>query len=80
MIVQSFNSFDVNDDGIITKDELAQLLKIDNADLSDDVLEYMVQQVDLNNDGTISFDEFVKMLQVGEDVGQISQGTTESIL
>jgi len=55
-------------------------LKIDNADLSDDVLEYMVQQVDLNNDGTISFDEFVKMLQVGEDVGQISQGTTESIL
>ena len=80
MIVQSFNFFDVNDDGIITKDELAQLLKIDNADLSDDVLEYMVQQVDLNNDGTISFDEFVKMLQVGEDVGQISQGTTESIL
>ena len=43
-------------------------MKIDNADLSDDVLEYMVQQVDLNNDGTISFDEFVKMLQVGEDV------------
>ena len=80
MIVQSFNFFDVNDDGIITKDELAQLLKIDNADLSDDVLEYMVQQVDLNNDGTISFDEFVKMLQVGEDVGQISQGTSESIL
>ena len=42
MIVQSFNFFDVNDDGVITKDELAQLLKIDNADLSDDVLEYMI--------------------------------------
>lgn len=80
MIVQSFNFFDVNDDGVITKDELAQLLKIDNADLSDDVLEYMIQQVDLNNDGQVSFEEFVKMLQVGEDVGQISHGTSGKLL
>ena len=80
MIVQSFNFFDVNDDGVITKDELAQLLKLDNADLSDDVLEYMVQQVDLNNDGKVSFEEFVKMLQVGEDVGQISHGTSGKLL
>lgn len=80
MIVQSFNFFDVNDDGVITKDELAQLLKIDNVDLSDDVLEYMIQQVDLNNDGKVSFEEFVKMLQVGEDVGQISHGTSGKLL
>lgn len=59
----------MNDDGHITKGELEQLLKLDNADLSDDVLEYIIQQVDLNNDGKVSFDEFVKMLQVGEDVG-----------
>ena len=72
MIVQSFNFFDVNDDGHITKDELEQLLKLDNADLTDDVLEYIIQQVDVNNDGKVSFEEFVKMLQVGEEVGHIS--------
>lgn len=70
----------MNDDGHITKGELEQLLKLDNADLSDDVLEYIIQQVDLNNDGKVSFDEFVKMLQVGEDVGQISQGASSQLL
>ena len=80
MIVQSFNFFDVNDDGMITKEELEQLLKLDNADLSDDVLEYIIQQVDTNNDGKVSFEEFVKMLQVGEEVGQISQGTSGQLL
>lgn len=76
MIVQSFNFFDVNDDGMITKEELEQLLKLDNADLSDDVLEYIIQQVDTNNDGKVSFEEFVKMLQVGEEIGQINEGTS----
>lgn len=80
MIVQSFNFFDVNDDGMITKEELEQLLKLDNADLSDDVLEYIIQQVDTNNDGKVSFEEFVKMLQVGEEIGQINEGTSGQLL
>lgn len=80
MIVQSFNFFDVNDDGVITKDEIAQLLKIDNADLSDDVLEYMIQQVDTDNDGKVSFEEFVRMLKVWEQNGHIGQGKSDKLI
>jgi len=80
MIVQSFNFFDVNDDGVITKDEIAQLLKIDNADLSDEVLEYMIQQVDTDNDGTVCFEEFVRMMKVWEKDGHISQGKSRELL
>lgn len=80
MIVQSFNFFDVNDDGVITKDEIAQLLKIDNEDLSDDVLEYMIQQVDTDNDGKVSFEEFVRMLKVWEQDGHIGQGKSGQLL
>ena len=80
MIVQSFNFFDVNDDGVITKDEIAQLLKIDNADLSEDVLEYMIQQVDTDNDGTVCFEEFVRMLKVWEKDGHIGPGTSGQLI
>jgi hypothetical protein len=80
MIVQSFNFFDVNDDGVITKDEIAQLLKLDNAELSDDVLEYMVQQVDTDNDGKVSFEEYVRMLKVWENDGRIQPGTSGQLL
>jgi len=80
MIVQSFNFFDVNDDGVITKDEIAQLLKIDNNDLSEEVLEYMIQQVDTDNDGTVCFEEFVRMMKVWEKDGHIGQGKSRELL
>ena len=76
MIVQSFNFFDVNDDGVITKNELAQLLRLDNPETSDDVLEYMIQQVDTDNDGKVCFEEFVRMLKVWEQDGHIGAGTS----
>ena len=43
------------------------MLKIDNPEITEEIVEYMIQEVDLNNDGTVSFEEFIKMMKVIDD-------------
>ena len=64
LLVQAFNFFDRDGSGTISKEELLAVLKIDNPDITEEIVEYMIQEVDLNNDGTVSFDEFIKMMKV----------------
>jgi Ca2+-binding EF-hand superfamily protein len=67
LLVQAFNFFDRDGSGTITKEELLAVLRIDNPDITEEIVEYMIQEVDLNNDGTVSFDEFIKMMKVIDD-------------
>jgi Ca2+-binding EF-hand superfamily protein len=69
LLVQAFNFFDRDGSGTISKEELHAVLKIDNPDITEEIVEYMIQEVDLNNDGTVSFDEFIKMMKVIDDSG-----------
>ena len=57
-MIQCFNFFDKNKNGFITKNEIWDVLRIDNPDLTDDVVEYLINQVDTDNDGKINFEEF----------------------
>ena len=35
--------------------------------MTEEIAEYMIQEVDTNNDGFIQFEEFVKMMKVFDD-------------
>jgi len=53
---QAFRVFDKDQDGVITKEELKEVLK------TDDVVAAAMKEADLDGDGTISFDEFCKTM------------------
>eukprot|EP00435_Cladocopium_sp_Y103_P018078 s900_g4.t1 len=56
----AFRVFDTNGDGVITKDELAKILKEED---NMAIVEKMVADVDLDSNGEISFDEFCTMME-----------------
>ena len=53
---------------------------MDNPDLSDEVLEYMIQQVDTNNDGKVNFEEFIKMMDIWKEDGKVLGGAGKNEL
>ena len=61
----AFKKFDINNDGVIDKQELKQLLtthlKLKEPPTDKQISRIMIK-VDLDNDGVISFDEFKKMM------------------
>ena len=57
---KAFEVMDANKDGVVTKDELKNLLKGLGEDVTDEVVDEMIKIADSNNDGKIQFEEFVK--------------------
>ena len=43
---------------------MALILRKENPDITDEIVEFMMQEVDTNNDGVCSFPEFVKVMLV----------------
>ena len=62
MLEQAFNFFDQDEDGEICKEELAAVIKKDNPEIDDGVLEYMINEVDADGDGKVNFQEFKNMM------------------
>jgi len=62
---QAFRIFDKNQDGKITQEELAAVLKSDEvAGIAGvDAIAAMMQEIDQNGDGIIDFEEFMQMMQ-----------------
>ncbi|SCM13041.1 calcium-dependent protein kinase 5, putative [Plasmodium chabaudi adami] len=60
----AFKVFDANGDGIISKDELLNVLSFSNDQMtfSKEIIESIIKEVDANNDGYIDYDEFYKMM------------------
>ena len=57
---KAFEVMDTNKDGVVTKDELMGLLKGLGEDVTDEVVDEMINIADANGDGKIDFEEFVK--------------------
>ena len=57
---KAFAVMDTNGDGVVTKEELRNLLKGLGEEVDDSVVDEMIKIADENNDGKIQFDEFVK--------------------
>ncbi|SOV81309.1 calcium-dependent protein kinase 5 [Plasmodium sp. gorilla clade G3] len=60
----AFNVFDLDGDGVITKDELFKILSFSavQVSFSKEIIENLIKEVDANNDGFIDYDEFYKMM------------------
>ena len=57
---KAFAVMDTNGDGVVTKEELKNLLKGLGEDVNDAVVDEMISIADDNKDGKIQFEEFVK--------------------
>ena len=55
---QIFDQFDKDGNGKLDRDELTQLMKTVNSDVTQQEVDQMIQHADCDNDGTISFEEF----------------------
>lgn len=70
-IIEIFKKFDKNNDGVISKQELTELLNALGPDMfSADSLESLLSAMDSNNDGKVQYAEFVHWLTGDEDVAE----------
>ena len=64
---QAFKDFDQNGDGIITVDELPEVLECIGLKPSPEEVAQMVSVVDINNDGIIDICEFIRMMSLQQN-------------
>ena len=66
-LLMAFNIFDLNNDGMISGEELLQLkaMLMDTGveKLSEDLVDEMIYEADINADGKISLAEFTHLMQ-----------------
>ena len=62
MLEQAFNFFDQDEDGEICSEELAAVIKKDNPEISDNIINYMIEEVDTDGDGKVNLKEFKEMM------------------
>ena len=62
---KAFEVMDANKDGVVTKDELKTLLKGLGEEVTDEVVDEMINIADENGDGKVQFEEFVKAATEG---------------
>ena len=62
---EAFRGFDKDGDGVISRQELAQVLKNGelNTAFGTHTIETILVDIDANRDGKISFDEFMQMMR-----------------
>lgn len=59
----AFKVFDKDGSGTISKDEMAQVMKLFGDSLTNEDLDVMLREVDKNGDGTIDYEEFVNFFK-----------------
>ncbi|KAJ2449403.1 hypothetical protein EV183_004915 [Coemansia sp. RSA 2336] len=61
-ILEAFRVFDKNNDGVISADELRQVMNSLGEKLTDAEIEEMIREADVDGDGQINYEEFAKMM------------------
>ena len=61
----AFDVMDTNEDGLVTKDCLRALLKGLKEEVTDEIVDEMINIADENGDGKVQFEEFVKAASSG---------------
>ena len=62
---KAFDVMDENKDGVVTKDELKKLLQGLGEEVTDEIVDEMINIADENGDGKVQFDEFCKAATSG---------------
>ena len=59
----AFDSFDIDKNGIITKEDIINILKIENLIDAKQLASEFIKPNDINKDGRIDFDEFCRLME-----------------
>ena len=62
-MIEAFNSCDLNEDGIISRDELRRLIESRGFYVSEKEVTTLIEKIDKDRDGKISYHEVSKMRQ-----------------
>lgn len=73
-----FKFLDENGDGLITKAEIRERMRLSGQNLTDEQVDQMVKLGDKNNDEQIDFDEFVELMKLLQDGGTSSSGESDT--
>lgn len=72
-IIEVFKQFDANSNGVISPEELKQLLSRLDADFGEDEISSLLEAMDANHDGKIQYAEFVRWVSQNEDNSAVSR-------
>ncbi|KAI8141172.1 hypothetical protein BJV82DRAFT_179078 [Fennellomyces sp. T-0311] len=61
-LAETFKVFDVDGNGVISANELRDVMNSIGEKITQAELEQMIQEADINGDGNINYEEFMKML------------------
>ena len=62
---KAFDVMDENKDGQVTKDELKKLLQGLGEEVTDEIVDEMINIADIDGDGKVNFEEFCKAANEG---------------
>ena len=65
---EAFRRFDLNDTGAIKKEDLIKVLKLDDVEDKNKIVNAIIEENDFDKDGKINFSDFVKVMQSNNDI------------
>lgn len=65
---EAFRHFDINDTGAIKKEDLIKVLKLDDVEDKNKIVNSIIEENDFDKDGKINFNDFMKVMQSNNDV------------
>lgn len=77
---QKFESYDVNKDKNLQRDEIMQLiLDCEIEGINEDMIAKIIEYIDVNNDGDINYEEFISFLIKFDEEGEYEQNTPAKV-
>ena len=63
-IINDFRIFDIDGNGLISKENLTNMISKLGGDLNENEIKDMINQADIYGDGFINYEEFVRMMLI----------------
>ncbi len=60
---EAFRTFDINDTGAIKKEDIIRVLKLDNLEDKNKIVNSIIEENDFDKDGKINFQDFMKIME-----------------
>ena len=60
---EAFRAFDLEDTGFITKEDIIRVLKLENLEEKDKIVNKIIEQNDYDKDGKINFTDFTTTMK-----------------
>jgi calcium-dependent protein kinase len=65
---EAFRHFDLNDTGAIKKEDLIKVLKLDDVEDKNKIVNSIIEENDFDKDGKINFNDFMKTMKSNNDI------------